>query len=290
MNPRKLIILLLLPSMAALLPCNLNAQPAGSRKGHFELLREIDEAEGAVCLADFRRLWVPGDYSFHYTLKHYRSDGERIYLDGTLWGSRLPTGPVTLLQVGEVKDAHWYFLQNGFEPRIQRMEAAPASEFQDIEASQWRQSLEAGFSITAFDLLMPFIYWDEWEYEGVTKTRGRVAHIFLMKAPEAFQEGERPLAGVRVFLDEEFNAMLRAEYIDLEGEVVKTFRVLDLKKADDVWFLKTLDIRDHIRDEKTRLKITGVAFHQNFIDTPLHPGMPLEEIPQIDPQDYTLVN
>jgi len=286
MNSRKslpyLFILLLLCTQGV-----LQAQSSGSRRAQFELLREIDEAEGSQRLADFRRMWVPGDYSFQYSLKHYRSDGERVYVDGALWGSNLPSGPVTMVQVGELPLAHWYFLKNGPEPLIQA--SNEEGELATIEASMWRNPLETGLSITPFDLLMPFIYWDEWEYEGVTKTRGRVAHVFVMKARDVFAEGEHPLSGVRVFLDEEFNAMLRAEYLDEEGEVMKTFRVLDLKKAEEVWFLKTLDIRDHITDEKTRLRINAVAFHQNFMQSPLYPGMPIEELPRISEERYTWV-
>lgn len=93
-----------------------------------------------------------------------------------------------------------------------------------------------------------------------------------MPAPEGFQGNLANLGGVLVYLDEAFNAMLKAEYLDREGNTIRTFRLLDLKKVDGVWLPKTIDFMDEKSRNKTRFRVTDAAMGLQFFNHPLSRG------------------
>ncbi len=257
------------------------------RRPKVELLREIDLEEGQQRLHVFRNLWIQGDYSTRFELQHIPRRGKRQKQTGTLWGSNLTNGPVTLLRLND-ESANEFYLRNGPQAFISTRNSS-VPQWNRLSELDWLNETMEGFVVTAFDLLMPYVYWDDWEYDGVTKIRGRVAHAFFMLAPEDFRGNQPNLRGILVYLDEEFNAMLKAEYVDKEGKTIKTFRLLDLKKVDGIWLPKTIDFMDEKSRNKTRFRITDVAMHQNFTNHPLSHGELPEYAPEIPPSNYSEV-
>lgn len=248
------------------------------RRPRVELLREIDLEEGRERLKVFRNLWIDGDYSTRFELQFIPRRGEPEKVTGTLWGSNLPDGPVSLLKLNDAS-GHEFYLRNGPEGFIS-MRNAQAPQWNRLPELDWLRETAEGFMVTPFDLMMPYIYWDDWEYDGVTKIRGRVAHSFFMLAPEDFRGKMADLSGILIYLDEAFNAMLKAEYVDGEGNTVKTFRLLDLKKVDGIWLPKTIDFMDEKNRNKTRFRITDAAMGLEFFNHPFGRG----EIPTLPPE------
>ena len=267
--------------LAAILACLTCGQIWGQgsqRRPRVELLREIDLEEGRERLKVFRNLWIEGDYSTRFELQFIPRRGEPEKVTGTLWGSNLPEGPVSLLKLNDAS-AHEFYLRNGPEGFISTRNAQ-ARQWNRLPELDWLRETAEGFMVTPFDLMMPYIYWNDWEYDGVTKIRGRIAHSFFMIAPEDFRGNPENLGGVLVYLDEDFNAMLKAEYLDGEGNTIKTFRLLDLKKVDGIWLPKTIDFMDEKSRNKTRFRITDAAMGLEFFNHPLSRG----ELPAIPPE------
>ncbi|HEY8933258.1 MAG TPA: outer membrane lipoprotein-sorting protein, partial [Rariglobus sp.] len=130
----------------------------------------------------------------------------------------------------------------------------------------------AGTDLTAFDLQMPFLYWSEFVFEGVAPVRGRPAHVFLMYPPDAIAALKPELAGVRVYLDTQFGALVQAQQIGAEERVLKSITVLDIKKVDDQWMVKTIDLRDEATRNKTQFLVTGAALGLDFSDMLFDPS------------------
>jgi hypothetical protein len=125
----------------------------------------------------------------------------------------------------------------------------------------------AGTDLTAFDLQMPFLYWNDFVFEGLARVRGRPAHVFLMYPPAEVSARRPELTGVRVYLDTQFNALVQAEQIGVENRSLKSITILDLKKVDEQWIPKSIDVRDELTRNKTRFAVTGAALGLDLLPT-----------------------
>src|SRR5690606_33578179 len=92
----------------------------------------------------------------------------------------------------------------------------------------------------------------------------RPAHVFLLYPTDAIAAQRPDLAGVRVFLDTQFGALVQFQQIGEEEKVLKSMTVLDLKKVDDQWMVKTIDIRDEATRNKTQFAVTSAALGLDF--------------------------
>lgn len=136
----------------------------------------------------------------------------------------------------------------------------------------------ADTDFTAFDLQMPFLYWNDFVFEGVARIRGRPAHVFLMYPPAEVTARYPQLTGVRVYLDTQFNALVQAEQIGADNAVLKSVTILDLKKVDEQWIAKSIDVRDEQTHNKTRFAVTHVATRMDFLPALFEPSVLAEPI------------
>ena len=255
-----------------------------NKRPKIEILREIDLEEGRQRLIDFRRMWVVGDISLRYSLQYIPRRGKRKEIEGTLWGTNGLGGPVSLIKLHGDSESQLY-LQRGPFASVSKKQNAEA-RWAMVDVLDWFKTVDDQITLTAFDLMMPFIYWKDWSYEGVTKVNSRVAHAFLLTAPESFQNNSLGLHAVVVFLDESFNALLKAEYVTADDLVIKSLRLIDIKKVDDVWLPKTFDFLDEESRDKTRLRIREAAVHLDFSDHPFGRGVIPESVPEIPLSRY----
>jgi hypothetical protein len=117
----------------------------------------------------------------------------------------------------------------------------------------------AGTNLTVFDLQMPFLYWPDFNYQGLTRLRGRPTHQFLLQSPKDFAGKYPALKSVRVFLDTQFNALVQVELVGNDGQTLKTISLLELKRINEQWIPKTFDVRDEVTRDKTRFLVKGAA-------------------------------
>lgn len=244
--------------LAFFLAIGVSAQSRIRPDPQYAITGSADQAEGRRILADFRRLGLAGDYALEFSLRVMPRRGDERTVSGRLYGTRNETGPLTLVEFpAGTEGARRILVQNGPESGVWTVPAdnvdavavGPAQLFAPL----------AGTDLTAFDLQMPFLYWDDVVFEGVVSVRGRPAHRFLAYPPAGIAAARPTLAGVRFYLDTQFSALVEAEVIGPDEIPLKTISVLDLKRTQDQWIVRTIDIRDEATRNKTRFRVVGAA-------------------------------
>jgi len=227
---------------------------------------KVDQEEGRKVLQTFRsRGLYPGQHYLEFVLSILPRRGEEKDVPGRLWGTHDERGNLTrivlapgvageetrlLVRVGPTSAA-WTFTP-GKDHAVQPLSAAAL--FTPL----------AGSDVTPFDLEMPFLYWNDFVFEGVSKVRGRPAHVFLMKPPAGFVPTTEKITGVRLYLDTEYTAVVQFEEVGANDEAIKTVSTLDLKKVDNEWIVKSIDYRVEATHNKSRFTVTAAAENQEF--------------------------
>lgn len=225
----------------------------------FVQLSPPNQAEGGRILRDFRGLGIAGDYYLEFALKVRPRRGEERIFRGQMWGSRNAEGPVSRVVLHDDKDqVQRLLIQNGPLPKVWT--------WHDGQPTAATASLEGLFTpllpetdLTPFDLQMPYLYWEDYVFEGVSKMRGRAAYTFLLYPPEDIARRYPALKGVRVYLDTQYHALVEADLINADNRSYKTLSLLDLKKVDDQWMVKTVDLRNDATRNKTRFQVVRAA-------------------------------
>ena len=193
--------------------------------------------------------------------------GEERLIPGRLWGTRNQAGPLsrvalTLDASSSPASERRFLIQNGRESALWRWETGGSVE--KLGATSPFEPVRPNMQLSAFDLQMPFLYWDEFIYEGLTRFRGRPAHILIMRPPAEFAAKYPTLTGVRVHLDTQFNALVQIELLGARNAVLKTIALLDLKKIGEQWIPKTFDVRDEKTRDKTRFEVLAAGLDLDF--------------------------
>lgn len=218
-----------------------------------------DQAEGAKILQEFRGVGIAGDYYLEFELQVRPRRGDEQVFRGQLWGGRSQTGPVSRVVLHGADGAvHRLLIQNGPAPAVWswsqgQAQVAPAT------LDRLFTPLLPETDLTLFDLEMPYLFWTDFVFEGVSKVRGRAAHTFLLYPPADVAAAYPDLHGVRVQLDTQYHALVNAELIDADNRAYKSLSLLDLKKVDDQWMVKTIDLRNEATRNKTRFQVTKAA-------------------------------
>jgi len=211
-----------------------------------------NQADGAKILADFQAAGIAGDYWLSFELRVLPRKGPERSVTGTLLGARGPSGPLSRLTVpGE----RW-LIESGPQPSAWLAAGGAAPRL--LAAGEAGQAV-AGTDVTVFDLQMPFRYWADFTYEGQAVMRSRPTHSFVLRPPAGQPVPVAGLTGVRIFVDAEFRALVQAEELGAGGAVLKTITLLDLKKVNDQWMMKAIDVRDNRTRDKTRFSVTAAA-------------------------------
>jgi hypothetical protein len=237
--------------------------------GHFGT---PDQAEGRRVLEDFRAKDITGDYFLEFELHVLPRRGDERVLTGRLWGTRNDQGPLSRVAIvtDAAKKTELHLLvQNGPSPAVWSCDGSdatkPLGRLGALSSSNGPLGVAAlfapvgGTNLTVFDLQRPFLYWPDFDYQGLTRLRGRPTHQFLLHPPKDFAEKYPALKGVRLFLDTQFNALVQVELVGNDGQTLKTISLLELKRIDKQWIPKTIDVRDEVTRDKTRFLVKGAA-------------------------------
>ena len=226
-----------------------------------------DQTEGRKILENFRQQGIAGDYYLEFELHVLPRRGDsRVVSGGRLWGGRNEIGPVSRVDLPAVEgvSARRLLVQNGATGSVWISGTTATASLAGALDSTALFAPLAGTDLTAFDLQMPFLYWNDFVFEGVAPVRGRPAHVFLVYPPVDIAALKPELTGVRVYLDTQFGALVQAQQIGAEERVLKSITVLDLKKVDDQWMVKTIDLRNESTRNKTQFVVTGAALGLDF--------------------------
>lgn len=250
---------------------DVNAQPKRNRPPpSFVQFGEPDQKEGAKILADFRSRTL-GDVYFEFDIRFMPRRGVDSVTPGKMWLGLADGRPasLTVLNAGDAALERRLLVHNGAASQVWSWKAGDGIALAPLPGSALFEPLATG-DLTAFDLQMPYLYWSDFVYEGVAKLRGRVADVFLMYPPDAITAQRGDLAGVRVYVDTQFHAMVQSEWIGEGNKVLKTLQVVDFKKVDEQWVVKSIDLRDETTRNKTRFLIkaaaTGLSWPEGTFD------------------------
>lgn len=247
-------------------------------------------------LAGFRNVGIHGAYWLKFDLRVMPREGDERLLSGEMFGMQGPDGPLTRLEVDDLGNKggshlQLYLFKGGAAPEAWEWNHGQRGITPGkMEADQLLAPVH-DTDLTPFDLLMPFLQWKDFIYEGVANVRGRPAHAFLLYPPTPLQlpanlSGEAP-AAIRVFLDTQFAAMTQAEWIDADGKPLKTVTVLDLKKVGEQWLVKSIDLRNHRTRTKTRFAVTAVALDLPLSAETFLPDALSRAAPAVPPEKVT---
>ncbi|HLP07379.1 MAG TPA: outer membrane lipoprotein-sorting protein [Opitutaceae bacterium] len=262
--------------LAFFLCLDATAQSRVRPEPRYAFTGSADQNEGRRILGEFRRLGLAGDYALDFTLRVMPRRGDERIVAGRLYGTRNDTGPLTLVEFpAGTEGARRVLVQNGPQSSVWTVPADNVDAVA-VGAAQLFAPL-GGTDLTAFDLQMPFLFWDDVVFEGVVSMRGRPAHRFLAYPPAEIAAARPGLAGVRFYLDTQFSALVEAEILGPDQTPVKTISVLDLKRTQDQWIVRTIDLRDEATRNKTRFRVNAAALSLSLpriVFTPAHLPLP----------------
>lgn len=254
---------------AATVPVEAWAQSRRYRPpARYVQIGEPDQAEGRKIMVEFRKLSLAGDSYLEFELHVLprRAEGRKVP-GARLWASRNEQGPISRVEIPGVNGGapQRLLVQNGPAGAVWTTAKTGAVSADPVVLDPGALFVPlAETNITAFDLQMPFLYWNDFVFEGVAPVRGRPAHVFLMYPPDEIAARKPDLFGVRVYLDTQFGALVQAQQIGADDKPIKSITILDLKKVDDQYLPKLIDVRDDLTRDKTQFVVTGAALGLDF--------------------------
>lgn len=231
---------------------------------------KIDQEEGVRRMAAFRSQRLEGDYCFRFELEHLPRRGDKKTYLGTMWGSWNEQGPITRFEIfpsensveGEAAVVE-LIVQNGIDPHAWIRHGRSGS-FNKITGDALFEPVLPGVVYSPFDLQMPFIYWDSFSYEGPVRVQSRIAQQFLMSPPEASLSDARGIGAVRVCLDDSYDALLRIEVLNGDGDELSRFTVESFKKVQGQYIVKEITLKNYATRDRTRFKVKEASVGQKL--------------------------
>jgi hypothetical protein len=257
-----------------------SAQPRGKVRPVYTQPFGIDPAEGDRVLQRVRHLRFGGDFGFQFELTRLPRRGEAQTAEGQLWGRDGADGQWLRVSAQPFADAEspTYVLRQGGDPAVWRT-SDPGTE---LSADEVLAPLYPQIDYRLFDVLMPFLQWTDVVYEGRTREIGRTAHRFLFYPPEDFPETP---AAIRLSVDAQFEVPVRVEFLDTEGEPLRTIKAARFQKVQDRWFVRQVDIRDEVTRDRLRMRVMQVAFDLDLGREAFDPAAAADCEPSLGPDD-----
>ncbi|QYY34852.1 outer membrane lipoprotein-sorting protein [Ruficoccus sp. ZRK36] len=222
--------------------------------------------EGRAQLEAFQRQRLSGDYVFRFELVHYPRRGDKVSFEGYLWGTWNAEGPRNRIVIwnddNSTAPAVDMIVQNGLNPKV--WVAGKDGRAVEMPKGQMRDPLLKDIVYTPFDLLMPFVYWENFDYAGSERRSGRPSDTFIMLPPPGWEKNAPELKGVAISLDRNFRALNKIEELDKDGQPMRTFKVVSYKEVDDQYIVKTIDLVDERSRDKTRFVVLAAAVGVNL--------------------------
>ena len=252
---------------AALAPAAAHCQNHAYRPlpGYVQLGKP-DQDEGRRILAEFRgggMMHIEGDYYLEFQLRQMPRRGPEHLFAGRMWGGRNGQGSATRVTLVEEGGDRRLLVQDGREPGVWSWGGHPGDPVVRLSGAALFAPL-AQTELTAFDLQRPFFAWPDFAYEGIAKIRGRPAYQFLLHPPADFAADYPALTGVRLSLDTVFRQPVQWEEIGEGGRLLRSVMIQELKKVGERWLPESLDVRNEVTHDKTRLNLTAAALDKSW--------------------------
>ena len=224
-------------------------------------------------------------YSLQFQLRHMPRRGNETVKTGILYGPFLGCGVSRLSVVRDSQKNNFsnFLLKNGEDPKFWNV---TSNELQPILISPEESlaPLVQGMNQTAFDLLMPFVFWDG-EYKNSGKVAGRPAHIFSFTCPPWITKVKPHWQNITLALDDAYDAPLRVEILGKSQIAERTLILRKFKKVGNRWIVKEIDCHDRKSRSVTRMTVTSAALGLDLDQTLFLPENLVQPI-RINPKLY----
>lgn len=239
-------------------------------------------AEAQKIIGQFQESGIPGEYYLEFALRILPRRGEERTLRGKLWGGRNEQGAITRIAIVDATGRESRFLlQNGAHAAMWSfVDGRPGQ----LAVDAWFDPLVAGVEIAPFDLLMPFFYWPDFSVENLVRVSGRPTQVFFFRPPAALAKPRVGIAGVRTYLDTQYNAPVQTELVGADGRVMKTLSLIDLKRVGNQPMVKTIDVRNETTRDKTRFQVTAAALELELPPSVFQPATLMDEVKSPPPE------
>lgn len=222
---------------------------------------ELEPDQVAPFMEQFRSMRIEGDFVWIIELEYMPRRGKSIRYDGIYfgsWNNGAPVNRVILLPNKNLEKRKEFIFHNGASPRAWSIEDGKIGA---ISEEDWLKELIPGIVYRPFDILMPFIYWENYTYLGTDKVKSRPVQRFQMNKPQAAPDLWPD--SVVASIDDDYQAMVESEMIS-GGVVQKTFKIISYKKVQDHWIVKSTDLVDETTGDKTRMRVVEAAMGQKL--------------------------
>lgn len=116
------------------------------------------------------------------------------------------------------------------------------------EIDPFDQIFDSG--VTWIDLTFSFLWNQQAETIGTDKKLGKACYLISIPRPGGNE--------MRLWVEKETGRLLGAEEHDSNGKRIKIIKVVSVKKFDDLWMVKDLDIIKPATGERTSLRVDKV--------------------------------
>ena len=224
-------------------------------------------------------------YSLQFQLRHMPRRGSETVKTGILYGPFLGCGVSRLSVVRDSQKNNFsnFLLKNGEDPKFWNV---TSNELQPILISPEESlaPLVQGMNQTAFDLLMPFVFWNG-EYKNSGKVAGRPAHIFSFTCPPWITKVKPHWQNITLALDDAYDAPLRVEILGKSQIAERTLILRKFIKVGNRWIVKEIDCHDRKSRSVTRMTVTSAALGLDLDQTLFLPENLVQPI-RINPKLY----
>lgn len=256
------------------------AQRAGIDGERSRMMERIEPEEAVRRMQLFRMQRLVGDFCFQFQLEHKPRKGPTVRHQGILYGSWNERGPVSRFKlfpeyIGKdpaiKRSPVEMIVQNGASPQAwMRCQATDA--FVLITDGALFEPVFAGVLYTPFDLQMPFVFWDEYLYEGPVRVLSRIGQRFLMQAPIGCLADQNGITAVRIVLDDAYDALLQVDVLEQTDRLRSRFTVRGLKKIQGQHIVKEIELKDVQSKDATSFKVKAASLGLIFDDAVFDPN------------------
>jgi hypothetical protein len=118
-----------------------------------------------------------------------------------------------------------------------------------------------GTDISWVDLTLSFLWWEGGSITNKEHVIGRSCYVVDIPAPPrtaASPQTGSPYAGARVWVDEKLRMILQAEGYDATRAPIRRLWVHSIKKIDERWMIKDMEVESCPAEHRTRLTVLDV--------------------------------
>ena len=172
------------------------------------------------------------------------------------WGEAVPTAEMLLLDAAGTSVVRRAVLTRpaGRPSEIRLFEGAGQKP---AETPTYAARIQ-GTDITWMDLTLDFLWWKDARFDDVPRgdsRNGRDCDILVTVPPE-------PIPGcsaVRVWVDRKLRCIMQAEQLGPQGNAVRRFWVQRVKKMDERWMIKDMEVETINSGHRTQLLVDDVS-------------------------------